>query len=160
MATGWTIKCSLVGQDDTYKMKFNYKDSDGINVNQEAAGNDPESVVYQLANDAIADIIKQQKVLEEKVPEEPEKKVEEPKKKVEEKEDNYTAQLEKIIEDLTYENNSLKTDLNILQRRADDAVNREAQKTNKKNDKVEDWFEDWFGDFDYIPCRYFRFKRF
>lgn len=149
MATGWTIKCSLVGQDDTYKMKFNYKDSDGINVNQEAAGNDPESVVYQLANDAIADIIKQQKVLEEKVPEEPEKKVEE-------HDDNYIAQLEKIIEDLTYENNSLKTDLNILQRRADDAVNREAQKANKKNEKVEDWFE----DFDYIPCRYFRFKRF
>ena len=65
MATGWTVKCSLVGQDDNYKIKFNYADSDGIKVDQEATGNDPESVVYQLANDAIADIVAQQKALEE-----------------------------------------------------------------------------------------------
>lgn len=164
MAAGWKIKCSLVEQDDSYKMRFSYKDTDGIAVSQEATGNDPEEVVYQLANDAIADIIAQQKILDE-VPEEKEeeKEVKEP-----EHDETYIAQLEKLIEDLTYENNSLKTDLDILQRRADDVVNKSIQEKEEKekNDKKivnENLFKDaekWFEDFDYTPLRYFRFKKF
>lgn len=123
MPKGVTVNCSMVEQDGKYEIGFHYKDSDGINVEKKANGEDYESLIYDIFDDVLEDISKQQAAQ---------------KKKVEEKKDPYVAQLEKIIEDLTYENNSLKTDLNILQKRADEAVNKKAPKVEAKKAPVKE----------------------
>ena len=112
---GMTISCSMIENDGQYEVGFSYKDSDDIEFDETYEGDDLEDILEDLANDAVASLIEQRLGM----PQEEEEKSEEEAEK-----DEYTLQLEKIIEDLTAENNSLKTDVKILQRRADDAVNK------------------------------------
>lgn len=152
MSYGLTLNYSMVEQDGKYEMGFHYNDTTGIDVDKSVAGNDPEDMIYELAADVVAEITEQgQKQLEQA------QKEEESKKQAEE--DKYVEQLEKIIEDLTAENNSLKVDLNILQRRADDAVKESVEKKDSKKKKskkiVYQPIFDLFDDED-IPFRFYR----
>lgn len=126
MGKGVTINCSVVEQDGEYEVGFNYSDSDGLDIEANLDGDDVEEVLDELVNIIVDEYTD---FLAEKT-----KQAEEEKESDEEAEDTYVRQLEKIIEDLTAENNSLKTDNDILQRRADDAVNNSL----KEDDDVED----------------------
>ena len=124
MSTGVTVNCSMVEQDGDYKIGFHYNDSKGIDIDRTVEGKDLNAMLDNLIDDIVESLAEQQK----------------PKKAPQQKEkDEYTLQLEKIIKDLTYENNSLKTDLNILQKRADDATNQNNEKSTKKHN--DDYFD-------------------
>lgn len=125
---GTTMNCSLVENDGKYELGIKYTDSDGIDIDYTTESEDVLSLIED-AYEAIANQYEDQK----RSLEEPDEKFEEESEKPQK--DEYTLQLEKIIEDLTIENNSLKTDLDILQRRADDAVN---EKLNNKKPNVQD----------------------
>ena len=119
MAT-FKTECSLTEKNGAYEMNFNYKNDKGIDIKEDIAGNDPITMAKELRDNVVAKMLKQQKQLEQ-AKQEKEKKSD---KKVEEKEDGRVAALKAKIKELTEENNSLKTDLQILQQRADDAVNQ------------------------------------
>lgn len=131
MSYGITFNCSLVqpSDKDEYQMGVSIKNSDGVNINYSIEGDDPDEMMEEAIKDIVSDYLQQASKLEQEM-QEKEKKANKVEKKPREN-DEYIAQLEKIVEDLTTENNSLKTDLNILQQRADDAVNK---KMNKKKD--------------------------
>lgn len=131
MSYGITFNCSLVqpSDKDEYQMGVSIKNSDGVNINYSIEGDDPDEMMEEAIKDIVSDYLQQASKLEQET-QEKEKKANKIEKKPREN-DEYIAQLEKIVEDLTSENNSLKTDLNILQQRADDAVNK---KMNKKKD--------------------------
>ena len=129
MSYGLTMNCAITEQDGQYKMGVHFKNSDGIDIDYETQGDTPDEVI----EDAFLDVFDMYNNQVQQL-----KQAEEAKKneEVEEKlPDNlYIKQLEEIINDLSQENESLKTDNAILQRRADDAVNSALQ--DKKPEKI------------------------
>ena len=125
---GMTISCSMVENDGEYQLGFKYQDTNDIEFDEVYEGNDLEEILEDLANDATQSIIEQLAAAQEG--EEKEEKSEEEVEK-----DEYTLQLEKLIEELKAENRSLKTDVAILQRRADDAVKRSFETPVRKEAK-------------------------
>lgn len=119
---GLTINCSMVEKDGGYSVDFNYEDTEGYEFEGSYEGDNLEEMVEDLFDDVINELL-----VKATEPQEEEKSEEE----VEENE--YIKQLERIVQDLKNENNSLKTDINILQRRADDAVNSSKKKTLRAN---------------------------
>ena len=146
MSYGITLNCSLVqpSKDDGYQMGVSIKNSDGIDIDYSIEGDDPTTMIDEAIKDIVDDYLTQWEELEQarKTKEEEEKK-----NQVEEKEDDYIKQLQEIIEDLKAENNSLKTDLNILQRRADDAVNKQMNKKSNAPFRFDDSLIDFFDKF-------------
>ena len=120
---GVTISCSMIENDGQYKVGFNYKDSNGLEFDNTYEGEDPEEMIEDLFDDVLNEIVASQ--LE---PTQEEEKSEEEVEK-----DAYIIELEKMIAKLQEDNKSLKTDIDILQRRADDAVNKSL---NNKKDYV------------------------
>jgi len=150
MSYGITFNCSLVqpSDKDEYQMGVSIKNSEGINIDYSIEGDDPDEMMEEAIKDIVSDYLQQASKLEQEK-QEKEKKANKVEKKPREN-DEYIAQLEKIVKDLTTENNSLKTDLNILQQRADDAVNK---KMNKKKDT-------YYLDVDKFLNHFFNDKRF
>ena len=111
MSESTKVNISICGTDGDYEANFKCKTNDGIDIDYTIAGEDIISMLEEMLDDVTQEMCEQ--VLREE-----EKEVEES-----DEEDEYIAQLEKIVEDLMAENRSLKTDNDILQRRADDAVN-------------------------------------
>ena len=120
MPQGLTFNCSMVCQPDGfYEVGVHYSDTDGIDIDILETDDDMEDLAEDLLYDFMEEYLYQRT---DQSPQEEEESDEEAVDFSDYYED-YIDQLETIIEDLTYENNSLKTDLKILQRRADDAVN-------------------------------------
>ena len=132
MSYGITLNCSLIQpkNESGYQMGVSIKNSDGIDIDYSIEGDDIDTMLEEAIYDIFEDYAVQTQKLEQakKAKEEKVKKAEEK----QEAEDEYILQLHKIIEDLTQENNSLKTDLDILQKRADDAVNKNMEHLNQK----------------------------
>lgn len=159
MARGMKINCFLTEQNGDYKIDFHYGDTRGIKVNKKIRGNDPEEMVNELTQDIVQDYLTQDTKLKQIKEAEAKKQDDIEENAKVRKDDVYIAQLEKIIEDLTYENNSLKTDLDVLQKRVDDAVNQAQQEPEEKEEELaEDIFDHLFDDFDFKPMRYWHKK--
>lgn len=143
MSYGITLNCSLIqpNEDEDYQMGISIKNSDGIDIDYSIEGDNPATMIDEALEDIINDYLTQCKELEQT------KKAKEEEELVEE--DAYVKQLHKIIEDLKAENNSLKTDLDILQRRADDTVNKKMNKKSNASYKFDDSLIDFLNEFFY-----------
>lgn len=119
MGYGVVMSCSLVEQDGSYDLGVTVKNSEGIDIDYTISGDDPK----QMLEDAICDILAEIYLQEQVDEEDSDKEVED--------DDYYIAYLEKLVSDLEAENDSLKMDNEILQRRADDAVNQAMKKKER-----------------------------
>lgn len=124
MGYGVAMSCSLVEQDGSYELGVTVKNSEGIDIDYTISGDDPKQILEDAIYDILEEIYLQEQVSEEKDSDE----------EVEDN-DHYIAYLEKLVSDLEAENDSLKMDNEILQRRADDAVNQ----TMKKKERSESY---------------------
>ena len=144
---GSTMNWSLTENDGQYELGLRYKDSNGIDIDHQIEDDDLSSLVKKVYKDFSKDYIKQAKVLKaaaaEKAKKEAEKKSELEDSKPESMEDKGYNELRAKIRQLEQENNALKINNKILQRRADDAVNEQLnkKKSNAPFD-IEDPFED------------------
>lgn len=133
MSKGITMNFSMVdNQNGECNMGFKCQSSEGIDIDYNIAGEDPESMIEELLNDVSEDIIKQYTEIAKKEKAEAEKKAakEEASKTPREKE------LEEIVKKLQKENASLKIDNKILQKRSDTKVNKEMNKPKKEKPKA------------------------
>ena len=131
MPEGLTFNCSMVRQpDDFYEVGLRYSDTEGIDIDILAADDDLPGLLEDLVYDFMDEYMAQYCELDSSEESESDEEV---------ADKAYISQLESLIEDLTYENNSLKTDLKILQRRADDAVNE----NQKQKDALTRYLEGW-----------------
>lgn len=153
MTKNLKVACSFVENDGAYEINFDYADNDGIAVKKGIKGDNPRKMLNELQQDITRDLIQQTKNLKQaKENDKSDKNVE--------KED-YINQLKQTVKELTQQNNSLKADLQILQRRADDAVNKLMQLEEKQvsteddEDDEEDEFIWLLKDLGFKPC--FRF---
>ena len=141
---GSTMNCSWTENDGKFELGYQYKDSNGVDINRNVKSNSYSDLINKTINSFKNDYINQTKKIEEA-----KKKSE----KVEEKQDARDAkiaQLEKKLQELIAENDSLKANNKILQRRADDAVNKTMNKKEEKaSSKTEavDPFEELFNLF-------------
>lgn len=113
MQKACTFNCSVIKNDeDGYDIGIHYQDSDGVDLALENQGDNLLDIVEDMTTVFIQEYYNSCAEAEE----EEELLFDEEEDLTDEK---YIEQLEKIIEDLTIENDELKTDLNILQKRAD-----------------------------------------
>lgn len=150
MTKNLKVACSFVENDGTYEINFDYADNDGIAVKKGIKGDNPRKMLNELQQDITRDLIQQTKNLKQA------KENDKSDKNVEKKDD--INQLKQTIKELTQQNYSLKADLQTLQRRADDAVNKLMQLEEKQTsteDDEEDEFVLWLKDLGFKP--YFRF---
>ena len=142
---GSTMNWSMTENDGNYELGLRYKDSNGVDIDHNFQSDD----LGLLVSDAFKTFKKEHAAQTKKITEATAAKEKKKSEKVEtKKKDDYTLQLEKIIEDLTEENNSLKADNIVLQRRIDDVVNKKPKSDKKANvstkDPLSDFFEFWF----------------
>ena len=124
MATeGFSLCCNITNKNGVYTADIDYNDTDGVVVSQSNFGEDPEKVMETLLYDVMDELLYQSSLQEN----------EEEEEELDEEVDDYVAKLEAMVEKLQNENESLRLDNDILQRRADDAVN-ESLNTKKYND--------------------------
>ena len=122
--------------DNFYEVGIHYSDTDGVDIDMLASDDELEGLIEDIMCDFMDEYYAQKdNLLEEEYEEEYDE--EESDEEVEE----YIADLEAMIEDLTYENNSLKTDLKILQRRADDAVNESIKQRESFVRNLQNWLD-------------------
>lgn len=132
MPDGLTFNCSMVRQaDGFYEVGVRYSDTDNIDIDILAADDDMDCLLEDLVYDFIEEYLIQSAELNSKEKQESEDENVD--------QDAYVSQLEQLIEDLTVENNSLKTDLTVLQRRVNDAVNE----NQKQKDATAKYLEAW-----------------
>ena len=120
MGYGVAMSCSLVEQDGSYDLGVTVKNSEGVDIDYTISGDDPKQILEDAIYDILEEIYLQEQVDEE---EDSDEEVED--------DDYYIAYLEKLVSDLEAENYSLKMDNEILQRRADDAVNQAMKKKER-----------------------------
>lgn len=118
MKYGCTFNCSVTKDENKdYEIGVHVKDSDGIDIDYSGKGANIDDLLEDTALKLIQDFYDQQ----DQIKLEKKKQEEKANKKLTDKET--IEKLQKIIDDLTSENNSLKTDLSILQKRSDDFMN-------------------------------------
>ena len=139
---GSTMNWSMTENDGKYELGLRYKDSSGVDIDRNFQSDDMTSLVNDVFKAFKKEHAAQTKKIAEAAAAKEKKKSEEVEAK--KKKDDYTLQLEKIIKDLTEENNSLKADNAILQRRADDAVNKKPKSNAKVEAPAKDPFDDFF----------------
>lgn len=120
--------------DDFYEVGIHYSDTDGIEIDMLTSDDED---VYGLVEDTLYDFMEEYLAQKNSLAlddceEESDEEVEE---------EDYVAELEGIIDDLIYENNSLKTDIKILQRRADDAVNESIKQRESFVRNLKNWLD-------------------
>lgn len=118
---GSTMNVSLTENDGKYELGYQYKDSSGIDMNHNIKSDNYQKLISEVIQSFKTNYANQMKKLEES------KKAEETEKK---QDDNSIkiAQLEKQIKELTAENDKLKINNKILQRRMDDTINQTMEK--------------------------------
>lgn len=152
MNKGMTINMSMVEQDGKYNLGFNWNSSDGFKINREISGEDPEQAIDELLGAVIEELIEHYSKEEE---------IEEDKEPASEEESNYVKQLEKTIELLKKENNSLKVDKNVMQRRINNLVNEKKVKEPKEEKEIKSNVPRARSKFYFVdPLDYFFFKGF
>lgn len=120
---GFTLSCNITEKDGKCVGNIDYSDTNDIFISQSVSGDDPEEILETLAHDVMEELLYQsQLMIEEEEEEESGEEV-----------DDYVAKLEAMVKQLQNENDSLRLDNDILQRRADDAVNKSLN-TKKYND--------------------------
>ena len=139
MEKGLTISCSLNKfNDEDYELGVRYSDTDGIEIDQYQSGDNLES----LLEDAIIEMA------QEYYNQAAELKSDEEAVEEEMSDTEYIAYLEQQIEQLQEERNSLAADNEILQRRADDAVNasmnNEPKVSKKDLDFIDELLKFWY----------------
>lgn len=139
------VACSFVEKDGAYEINFDYEDNQGLKISRDVAGNDPAEMLNTLRQDITKDVLQQRKLKQAKENDKSDKKVEE--------KENIAA-LKQTIEKLKEQNLSLKTDLQILQQRADDAVNQ-LMEIKKKQESEEDELISLFKSLGFKPSRWF-----
>ena len=146
---GSTMNWSMTENDGKYELGLSYKDSSGVDVNHHLMADDLSSLVHQAINGFQHEYLTQRKQLAKKAEEE--KKAAEQAEKEElnnnsksvednkNKKDNYTLKLEQIIQQLQKENQSLKIDNEVLQRRTEKMMNEREEASQKS--KYQDAFD-------------------
>lgn len=126
MDYGLNTSISLIKEDGDYHLKIGFENADGVNINYEDWGEDPE-VLFDAALQSVVDEYYKQ-MYEEIEPEEDEI---EPYDELEEAYD-YIAELEAKVERLEKNLHSSKIDNEVLQKRVGDVINKKSNMPNKR----------------------------
>ena len=145
MTKDFKMAYSFIENDGMYEMNFNYEDEKGIKINRDIAGNDSQEMIRELSKDINKELTQQYLKLEQA------KKNDKSDEKVEEK--DAIAKLKQTIKELKEENVCLKSDMQILQQRADDAVNKLMQMEEEKQSE-EDELISLFKRFGFKPVKW------
>lgn len=145
MTKDFKMAYSFIENDGMYEMNFNYEDEKGIKINRDIAGNDSQEMIRELSKDINKELTQQYLKLEQA------KKNDKSDEKVEEK--DAIAKLKQTIKELKEENVCLKSDMQILQQRADDAVNKLMQMEEEKQSE-EDELISLFKQFGFKPVKW------
>lgn len=145
MTKDFKMVYSFIENDGMYEMNFNYEDEKGIKINRDIAGNDSQEMIRELSKDINKELTQQYLKLEQA------KKNDKSDEKVEEK--DAIAKLKQTIKELKEENVCLKSDMQILQQRADDAVNKLMQMEEEKQSE-EDELISLFKHFGFKPVKW------
>lgn len=145
MTKDFKMAYSFIENDGMYEMNFNYEDEKGIKINRDIAGNDSQEMIRELSKDINKELTQQYLKLEQA------KKNDKSDEKVEEK--DAIAKLKQTIKELKEENVCLKSDMQILQQRADDAVNKLIQMEEEKQSE-EDELISLFKRFGFKPVKW------
>jgi chromosome segregation ATPase len=145
MTKDFKMAYSFIENDGMYEMNFNYEDKKGIKINRDFAGNDLQEMIRELTKDINEELTQQSLKLEQA------KKNDKSDEKVEEK--DAIAKLKQTIKELKEENVCLKSDMQILQQRADDAVNKLMQMEEEKQSE-EDELISLFKQFGFKPVKW------
>jgi len=119
-AKGITLNLVMTNDDDNCNLKVNCDTTDGFNFDYNIMGDDLESMFEECIDDFSEEVIKyitQKEKEEQEKPSIPHEK-----------------ELERIIQELTKENNSLKADNEVLQKRIDDVLNKPKNTKSKPKD--------------------------
>lgn len=126
---GSTMNLSLAENDGKYELGYQYKDSNGIDMNHNIKSDSYQKLISEAIRSFNTNYSNQMRKLEE------DKKA----KETEKKQDNDSekiAQLEKQIKELIAENDKLKINNKILQHRMDDTVNQTMKKKEENPTKT------------------------
>jgi chromosome segregation ATPase len=145
MTKDFKMAYSFIENDGMYEMNFNYEDKKGIKINRDFAGNDLQEMIRELTKDIDKELTQQRLKLEQA------KKNDKSDEKVEEK--DVITKLKQTIKELKEENVCLKSDMQILQQRADDAVNKLMQMEEEKQSE-EDELISLFKQFGFKPVKW------
>jgi chromosome segregation ATPase len=145
MTKDFKMAYSFIENDGMYEMNFNYEDKKGIKINRDFAGNDLQEMIRELTKDIDKELTQQRLKLEQA------KKNDKSDEKVEEK--DVITKLKQTIKELKEENVCLKSDMQILQQRADDAVNKLIQMEEEKQSE-EDELISLFKQFGFKPVKW------
>ena len=145
MTKDFKMAYSFIENDGMYELNFNYEDKKGIKINRDVAGNDLQEMIRELTKDINKELTQQSLKLEQA------KKNDKSDEKVEEK--DVIAKLKQTIKELKEENVCLKSDMQILQQRADDAVNKLMQ-MEEENQSEEDELISLFKQFGFKPVKW------
>lgn len=145
MTKDFKMAYSFIENDGMYEMNFNYEDEKGIKINRDIAGNDSQEMIRELSKDINKELTQQYLKLEQA------KKNDKSDEKVEEK--DAITKLKQTIKELKEENVCLKSDMQILQQRADDAVNKLMQMEEEKQSE-EDELISLFKRFGFKPVKW------
>ena len=134
-AQGMTINYSMVTDEKGQKeIGFRYNDSDGINIDKHYTGTKEDDLLSKLCYDVVKDMQKQTAAINNAK----KKKMFTEKKKADSKNKNYDEIIKQLQQELKVakeENQSLKIDNEILNKRIQDNLNPQP-KEQKKQEKV------------------------
>ena len=137
---GMTINYSMVtNENGEQEIGFRYNDTDGINIDKHYTGKKEEDMLNKLCFDVLKDMEKQTAAIKEakakKALEAEKKKKATPKKAVDY--DAIIEQLQKTIEDMREENQSLKLDNEVLNKRIKDSLKTQQKPVQKQEEKYD-----------------------
>lgn len=150
-AQGMTINYSMVTDENGQKeIGFRYNDSDGVDIDKHYTGKKEDDLLSKLCYDVVDEMQKQTAAINKAK----QRKMLNEKKKADNKKKNYDeiiAQLQRELKEAKEENQSLKLDNEILNKRVKDNLNTQPKQPTKEvptEKKNEDYLSALLDEYD------------
>ena len=140
------VTCNIEQENDDYSIDFSYEDSEGRYVEQSIQSDDLESAISELTKDVL-DTLEEQAQLESEEGSNEEVEGIEYIEYLEDRLDEVTEKNEVLMDTIEKLKNrvmSLELDNQVLQQRADDAVNKPENNETKDGFEPRDYIKDFY----------------